>query len=786
MQVIQLYIQGSRVDMFKDESVSITDTIKNVKDVSKIFTEFSKTFSLPASKENNKLFKHFYNFDIVGGFDARVRVSASIELNHLPFKKGFVKLEGVNLKNNKAHTYKITFFGNTVSLKEKFGDDKLQSLDWLDNFSYKNNGDALTYTSDTIRDYLQNNRNKTVDSVTYTNAVQVPLLTHTQRLFYKSGSHAVDSGNIYYHGSSGQYTQGVKFNELKFAIKVPIIVKAIEERYGITFSTDFLNMNNDSYKDLFLWLHRVKGNVTSGGQVTEFEYTVNDWSNTTRVFSSLYSGNFYIDPGADSYDELKLSFTPVSNYNSVQYVVTVFLWGSAIFTSFSGVGFRQFDLTNLIAIGMPYTVTITVGEEMKFSNVAWLLRTRFQQTPVIDQIQTNVNGDFTIEEVFQFQITQQIPEMKVIDFVTGLFKMFNLIAYVDQDTDIIVVKTLDEFYDDATTYDISQFIDVNTSEVNTALPFREVTYTYEGLDTYLSSIHSQLFAKQWGKEEFRNNSNDVYAGGIFNYVIPFEHLKFERLLNLSNSQQTNIQWGFCVDDNQEPYIGKPILFYLNRSSYQLYSFVNEVDSDNVATDHVSNIYHFRPSNSNANVSPFSNQPSLNFFPEVDEYEGTNNTQTLFNKHHKLYISSIFETSKRLSKFTAYLPQRILLNYKLSDRFIVNNQNYKINSITTNLLTGKSQLELLNDNTPVFLTLTNIGPYGNPNFTYYYKYSIQEAFNLQIGDVIYTNASLTSTLSAGTYFQNGTNETTTFCVLYYSGVLVVDSNGVITNKTCGLP
>ena len=202
MQTIQLYIEGNRVDMFKDESVSITDTIKNLKDVSKIFTEFSKTFTLPASKPNNKLFKHYYNFDIVGGYDARVRVSANIELNHLPYKKGFIKLEGVNLKNNKPHTYKITFFGNTVSLKEKFGDDKLQALTWLDNFSYKQNGDAIVYTPAMIRDYLQNNYNKTVDSVTYTNAVQIPLMTHSQRLYFDSSEDTFNNGNLRYHTSS--------------------------------------------------------------------------------------------------------------------------------------------------------------------------------------------------------------------------------------------------------------------------------------------------------------------------------------------------------------------------------------------------------------------------------------------------------------------------------------------------------------------------------------------------------------------------------------------------------
>ena len=171
MQVIQLYIEGTRVDMFEDESVSITDTIKNVKDVSKIFTEFTKTFSLPASKENNKLFKHFYNFDIVGGFDARVRVIAEIELNHIPYKKGFIKLEGVKLKNNKPNIYKVTFFGNTVSLKNKFGDDKLQDLTWLSNFNTDSSGNDITFTANGIRDYLYLNKSKTIDSVTYVNPI---------------------------------------------------------------------------------------------------------------------------------------------------------------------------------------------------------------------------------------------------------------------------------------------------------------------------------------------------------------------------------------------------------------------------------------------------------------------------------------------------------------------------------------------------------------------------------------------------------------------------------------
>jgi len=61
-----------------------------------------------------------------------------------------------------------------------------------------------------------------------------------------------------------------------------------------------------------------------------------------------------------------------------------------------------------------------------------------------------------------------------------------------------------------------------------------------------------------------------------------------------------------------------------------------------------------------------------------------------------YIKDVFNIKRRLTKLKAFLPLRILLNFKLSDRFDINGQRYKINSITTNLKTGESDIELLNE------------------------------------------------------------------------------------------
>ena len=236
--------------MFEDETVSLTQSIQNVKDISKIFTDFSKTFSLPASKTNNKIFKHYYNYDIVGGFDGRTKKDALIELNSLPFRKGKIKLDGVDLKNNKAHTYRITFFGSIVELKDLLGEDSLSALI----FAESNN---KVYAPSNIQDALQ------LDPKT--NDVIVPLITHTERLFYdnSNGSGSNIKGNLFYHTGTGSPVHGVKWSDLKYAIRLDTIIKAIEATYSINFSNDFFVNTNTPYYDLFIWLHRKKGSVES-------------------------------------------------------------------------------------------------------------------------------------------------------------------------------------------------------------------------------------------------------------------------------------------------------------------------------------------------------------------------------------------------------------------------------------------------------------------------------------------------------------------------------------------
>ena len=113
---LQLYIEGQQVELHDNESVVLKQSIKDVQDLEKVFTDYTRTFNVPASTVNNKIFKHFYNFNIKG-FDARSKKPATLELNYTPFKIGNIKLEGVQMQDNKPVNYRLTFFGNMTSLK---------------------------------------------------------------------------------------------------------------------------------------------------------------------------------------------------------------------------------------------------------------------------------------------------------------------------------------------------------------------------------------------------------------------------------------------------------------------------------------------------------------------------------------------------------------------------------------------------------------------------------------------------------------------------------------------
>ncbi len=437
-----------------------------------------------------------------------------------------------------------------------------------------------------------------------------------------------------------------------------------------------------------MWLHRKKGYVESP-TATEVESLVNTWTTTSvgqTITTMANTSTLYVGGTPDRYTKLDLKLRTTSGFS---YSVSVQLNGTQIYNSGSVTGDLDITKDDLGTSQGSYNVIIQSSQNITFSEVTWDIGYRLLAG--LESFNTYTSAAFSHTNQFDFIITQQIPDLKIIDFLTGIFKMFNLTSYIDNDTDEVIVKTLDNYYAGGVSYDITEFIDRDKSSVNVALPFKEITFEHGDTKTFLSAKHSQLFNKTWAKTEYTSGEN--LDGKIYKVKTPFSQLKYERLIDTNTDTLTSIQYGFFVDDNQAPYYGKPLLFYpvrYNHYGRDSISFLDTTSSHSEVTQY--NV----PSNSVALSSTISKY-NINFNNEINEYTATNDfTDTLFNAYHSDYISDVFDATNRLTKVTAYLPLRILLNYTLADRFNISGTTYKINSIKTNMLTGKSDLELLND------------------------------------------------------------------------------------------
>ena len=687
MLQIQLYVENDQgvleeVELYKDESVTLTQSIQDIMDIEKVFTDYSKTFNVPASKTNNKFFKHFYNYHI-DGFDARRKKNAELHLNYKPFKKGKIKLEGSQLKNNEPHTYKLTFFGNTVTLKDLIGEDKLGNLTLLDNFSFQYNDTNIeTYMNDGLDGYIGG-----TDEIE--DAIVFPLITHTDRLIYDSTDTSVGTNNLFYSFLDTN-AHGVKFNQLKPALRVYAIIKAIEKKYEIEFSNDFFNKTNLQFYNLYMWLHAKEGSLFDD---QEAQYTIKDFTNVRgdiRHISGVHNSYFN-----NSYDEskekrtIRVKITPTT---SDEYSLVIKQNGEE-FNKFSGLsGTTTNGVTNNVPeIEIPngeYTFFIEATNAATFSSDITIQQTGGGFAGLRGQKQITFTGNTSVLVDEQINITSNLPKMKTLDFLSGIFKMFNLTSFVDDDGKI-VVKTLDSFYASSTnTWNITKHLDKEESIVDSVIPYRQVNLGYKGGETFLAKNHENLANKKWGTLEYA--ASDKFEGDAYNIEIPFEHMKFERLRDAVSGGQTNIQWGWSVDTKQESTIGEPLLFYIGRP-------IATIAAVNIAGNRVNIDSPYTPTNSLTLLNLFNDNQSqsLNFHSEFDEYSEVPNETTLFKTYYKEYVEDLFDKQKRLTFVSAYLPMSITEQLSLADKIIIFDNLYRINKITTNFETNKSDLELTN-------------------------------------------------------------------------------------------
>ena len=472
--VTEVFIEGGKLDLFEDETISITQGVQNVKDISKLFADFSQSFNVPASKNNNIIFKNYYNQDIDNGFDARTRKDAIININTIPFKTGKIQLDGVKLKDNKPSSYNITFYGDVIKVKDLIGDDKLNTLEWLDNFTHD-------YTPSNVLTALTTGLDFTVDSVDYDKAVIYPLVSYQRQYLYNSNASDTTSTdtlvNIAYDAGRDD---GVKFKNLKPSIKLYLIIEAIEQKYGINFVGGFFE--SQKFKEIYVNLNKQNTILENG--LLEFE---NENVTTTPVLFDFLLYN--------------VTITPRSGFNNTPYRLRLKINDEEILYSGFSTGIDSFQASlNGLFTDINAVAEIVTQDDFEFDATTSLSKINIVSNNGSVDTEVLFSNSYTNQVIdVNTIITNQLKDIKTYDFLVGLFKTFNLV--VSPLNGDILVEDLQTWYTNGDIIDVTPYIDTTKKTVDKGIIYNKLDFKFEESDQILADEFNQSNNRVYGNED---------------------------------------------------------------------------------------------------------------------------------------------------------------------------------------------------------------------------------------------------------------------------------------------
>jgi hypothetical protein len=677
---VQVYIEGQRLELFNDEQIQVTSTQQNVADISKTYTDFSQSFTIPASPYNNAILQHFYQSDVDATIDHNIRRNAFIEIDLTFFRRGKMQIEKAQLKNGQAESYTLSFFGDGKTLLDYFGEDLLSNLDY------------------TPVNHLYNGTQVRARLIDGTNAydVKYPLIS-SQRVWTYQGNPPTTISPAYFsiptnsshdiHHTSGH----IHYNELFPALRVKKIFQQIASKYGVTFNGNFLN--DERFTKLFLW-YKNKNEM----QVLSESYLVNMQSVTTPT--GLYDLTTRFDTTLDTLNVIELSgvlshlieFNVTSASTGNDYYIDVYQNGN-LFTTLvgNGTGTYTADFFNQTAgIDITYqfklrgATAMTLGTTIKYS-VQYL-----SGLAIVSESATCTNASQVI--VLNTDLASMSPTMKISDFFSGICKIFNLTCYATSPK-TYQLEPLDDWYSQGAIVDISRFTDVDSIDVDKMKLYKKITMKYQNSESFLNKQFSQLFMREYGDTSYQYS----YDGDEFTLDVPFENLLQTKFTG------TNLQVGYSLNNEFAPYIPKPILLYQYDNKDVDFHFNNGSTTTNITnyTPFGQDLY--------TNLTDYT----LNFAPDISTILNVPVQQTLFGTYYFSYLYNLYNLKQRLISVKTILPIGLLTGLRLNDRLVIRDKRYIINSMQSNLTTGEVNFQLILDFRPMVnaTQIPNVGVDG---------------------------------------------------------------------------
>jgi hypothetical protein len=662
MVIVALYIYddvtglANRVELFNDEKITVTSSIQDVNDISKVFTDFSQSFTVPASDTNNAIFKHWYENSIDGGFDARTRKNAFIELDTISFRKGKIQLEKVSYKKGQPDNYQLTFFGSLISLKDAFGGKFLKDLN-LSSYNFSYSGTVV--------------KNRVIGGAG--NDVMFPLISSLNVWTYNTNGTTKDNWDI------KKNTHPIYYSDLFPAIRVSKVFDAIASSLGVTFDGAFLS--DARFTRAFLWLKNSE-TFELKTVANKLNFQTNTSTTGTQGIFNVFSDTLnYVKPTAPEYQaqsNITITFSvPSVGQDAQLFYFYLYKDGVVINTQ------SYLTQTSPMYLELPleesgaYTFYIASTAAISFTSVYYYETGRLDGSTYTKMTDLTVTQSTTQTTTTTLDLAQYMPEMTIEEFFSGILKMFNLTCYSEV-SGVFKIEQLEDWYTNGTTRDITTYIIGDEFDIERSKAYKKVNFKYQEAESFLNVEYMSRSKVPYG-DLYYELEND---GQEYTIELPFETLLHNKFTG------TNMQVGYALKPSYIPYIPKPVILY-DYGSTQTVSQYHFNDGISTTNHTVANIFGQDTSISSVNYT-------LNFGAEQSTYTGNVEEESLYANYYSSYLDNIFSDKSRIFKMKAMFPTSLLSQIKVNDRVIIRDKRYTINTFTTDLTTGEVSLELLTD------------------------------------------------------------------------------------------
>lgn len=539
------YADRTQLDLFADEEIKVSNNITELFDIGAVPGTFTRTITLPGTKKNNAFFQQYYDISVYEPdlFSTNQKVEAYLDFDGIYLANGYLQLSKVSVYENKfVDSYEINLFGIVSNFST---DAQRLFLTDLDNLSIYN------HTS----------------SVANISASWVP-----GGLF--SGDEIVyaltDSGTGIAYALTQDF-QGIDDNEgaltvqqFKPAIKVKTVWDAVFSKLGYTYTSSFFDqpmfddmymiLNNNLkypvYPDIDLEnlgvarVATVTGSyqnvaLPSGSRVgLPFNSEVYDYTNTVTIGSPLkitipkpsrltcrlnlvFSMSASASPPGSGMPAFYLHYTG-SGYSNTQTLANINTYLTNLRNARPSTISQTFELPlDFRMPALPANTPISINiEQIPFgvNNFTVQLNPSTSNVGTSLEIRAlNQGADFEILDI-PFNMPFGTSGIKLIDFVRGIQKKFNLVMYEDKTVpNQFKVETFNTWYKQGEYKDFNRYINLNEKVEfipASSLAVNKLNFTDTQDTDYVSTIWQRTYNRTYG-QAILINTGSYFSQGEF-------------------------------------------------------------------------------------------------------------------------------------------------------------------------------------------------------------------------------------------------------------------------------